>query len=36
MRRHIPGLSSLQAETENNFDGLFLVRVNGAAYRWLE
>jgi hypothetical protein len=34
MRRHIPGLYSLQTEPENNFDGLFLVRVNEAAYRW--
>jgi hypothetical protein len=34
MRRHIPGLHSLQTEPENKFDGLFLVRVNGAEYRW--
>jgi len=34
MRRHIPGLCSLQTEPENNLDGLFLVRVNGAVYRW--
>jgi hypothetical protein len=34
MRRHIPGLYSLQTELENNFNGLFLVRVDEAAYRW--
>jgi hypothetical protein len=34
MRRHIPALYSLQTEPENNLDGLFLVRVNEAAYRW--
>ena len=34
MRRHIPGLHSNQQDPESNLDGLFLVRVEGAAYRW--
>jgi hypothetical protein len=34
MRRHIPGLHSGQQDPETNVDGLFLVRVEGAAYRW--
>jgi hypothetical protein len=34
MRRHIPGLHSVQPDPETNLDGLFLVRVNGATYRW--
>src|SRR5229473_422192 len=34
MRRHIPGLHSLQQNAESNLDGLFLVRVQGASYRW--
>jgi hypothetical protein len=34
MRRHVPGLHSVQADPGANLDGLFLVRVNGAAYRW--
>jgi hypothetical protein len=34
MRRHIPGLHSLQQNPESNLDGLFLVRVERAAYRW--
>jgi hypothetical protein len=34
MRRHIPGVHSGQQDHEGNLDGLFLVRVNGAAYRW--
>ena len=34
MRRHIPGLHSLQQDPESNLDGLFLVRVDRAAYRW--
>jgi hypothetical protein len=34
MRRHIPGLHSVQQDPETNLDGLFLVRVEGAAYRW--
>jgi hypothetical protein len=34
MRRHIPGLHSGQQSLESNIDGLFLVRVERAAYRW--
>ena len=34
MRRHIPGLYSKQQDLEGNLDGLFLVRVERAAYRW--
>jgi len=34
MRRHIPGLHSGHPDTESSLDGLFLVRVEGAAYRW--
>lgn len=34
MRRHVPGLCSLKTEPENNLNGLFLVRVNGAVHQW--
>ena len=34
MKRHIPGLHSQQQIVETNLDGLFLVRVEGASYRW--
>ena len=34
MRRHIPGLHSRQQTIESNLDGLFLVRVDKAFYRW--
>jgi hypothetical protein len=34
MRRHIPGLYSQQQDLDSNLDGLFLVRVERAAYRW--
>jgi hypothetical protein len=34
MRRHIPGLHSRQPNLESALDGLFLVRVEGASYRW--
>jgi hypothetical protein len=34
MRRLIPGLHSLQQDLEGNLDGLYLVRVERAAYRW--
>ena len=34
MRRHVPGLHSNQQNLESNLDGLFLVRVERAAYRW--
>ena len=33
MRRHIPGLHSGQEDPESSLDGLFLVRVEKAAYR---
>lgn len=35
MRRHIPGLHSRE-QTESNLDGLFLVQVEKASYRWHE
>jgi hypothetical protein len=34
MRRHVPGLHSTQDSLASNLDGLFLVRVERAAYRW--
>jgi hypothetical protein len=34
MRRYIPGLHSRQQTVESNLDGLFLVRVDKAFYRW--
>jgi hypothetical protein len=34
MRRYIPGLHSRQQTVESNLDGLFLVRVEKAFYRW--
>jgi hypothetical protein len=34
VRRQIPGLHSGQQDPESNLDGLFLVRVERAAYRW--
>jgi hypothetical protein len=34
MRRQIPGLHSRQQHPEGDLDGLFLVRVERAAYRW--
>ena len=34
MRRQIPGLHSVQHDPESNLDGLFLVRVERASYRW--
>ena len=34
MRRQIPGLYSRQQDPESNLDGLFLVRVERASYRW--
>jgi hypothetical protein len=34
MRRHVPGLHSGQQTVESNLDGLFLVRVDRASYRW--
>lgn len=34
MRRHIPGLNSGHHGVSSNLDGLFLVRVERASYRW--
>jgi hypothetical protein len=34
MRRHVPGLHSRQENQASNLEGLFLVRVEGASYRW--
>jgi hypothetical protein len=34
MRRHVPGLHSKQEELASNLDGLYLVRVESASYRW--
>jgi hypothetical protein len=34
MRRHVPGLHSRQQSRESSLDGLFLVRVDQASYRW--
>ena len=34
MKRHLPGLHSRQQTVESNLDGLFLVRVDKASYRW--
>lgn len=34
MRRQIPGLHSRQPGIENKLEGIFLVRVERASYRW--
>jgi hypothetical protein len=34
MKRHIPGLHSREHDRENLLEGLFLVRVDAALYRW--
>jgi hypothetical protein len=34
MKRHIPGLHSRQQDRENLLEGLFLVLVDSASYRW--
>ena len=34
MKRQIPGLHLNQRGVENNLEGLFLVRVDRARYRW--
>jgi hypothetical protein len=34
MTRHIPGLHSRGQNHESQLEGLFLVRVDGASYRW--
>ncbi len=34
MKRHIPGLHLRANDSEQRFEGLFLVRVEWASYRW--
>jgi hypothetical protein len=34
MKRHIPGLHSRQQDRESLLEGLFLVRIDAASYRW--
>lgn len=34
MRRHVPGLHSRQQPLDSHLDGLFLVRIDKASYRW--
>jgi hypothetical protein len=34
MRRHIPGLHFQQRGADSNLDGIFLVRIERATYRW--
>ena len=34
MKRHIPGLHSRQQASDSPLEGLFLVRVEWASYRW--
>jgi hypothetical protein len=34
MKRHVPGLHSRQQNRESLLEGPFLVRVDGASYRW--
>ena len=34
MKRHIPGLHSRQQDRDNLLEGLLLVRVDAASYRW--
>jgi len=34
MKRHIPGLHSRQLDGDRTLEGLFLVRVEWASYRW--
>jgi hypothetical protein len=34
MKRHIPGLHSMRQDRDTLLEGLFLVRVDGASYRW--
>src|SRR6201987_5830654 len=34
MKLHIPGLHSRQQDRESPLEGLFLVRVDAASYRW--
>src|ERR1700746_3699737 len=34
MKRHIPGFHSRQQDRDSPLEGLFLVRVDAASYRW--
>ena len=34
MKRHIPGLHCEQRESDDSLEGIFLVRVDRAFYRW--
>ena len=34
MRRHIPGLHAMHPVRSSLLEGLFLVRIDGASYRW--
>ena len=34
MRRHIPGLHAQHQDSDTSLDGVFLVRVERASYRW--
>ena len=34
MKRHIPGLHARQQDCESPLEGLFLIRVDSASYRW--
>jgi hypothetical protein len=34
MKRHVPGLHAGQLDSERPLEGLFLVRVDWASYRW--
>jgi len=34
MKRHIPGLHARQQNSDSLLEGLFLVRVDSASYRW--
>jgi len=34
MKRHIPDLHSMRQDRDSLLEGLFLVRVDGASYRW--
>jgi hypothetical protein len=33
MRRHVPGLHTVRSDSDTDFDGLFLVRVDRASYQ---
>jgi len=34
MKRHIPGLHAMRQDRDSLLEGSFLVRVDGASYRW--